>query len=57
MRAEGGEYAQAIGREEEWFEERVAKHEATDTEIESLLGMADGSASPNARQKTVCALV
>ena len=33
-----GEYAQAIGREEEWFEERMAKHEATDTKIESLLG-------------------
>ena len=35
-----GEYAEAIGREEEWFEERLAMHQATGEEAESL--MRDG---------------
>jgi PAS domain S-box-containing protein len=34
---EAGEYAEAIGREEEWFEERLAIHRASDQDVEQQL--------------------
>lgn len=37
---EAGEYAQAVGREEEWFQERLAVHRYSDQEVEQEL--ADG---------------
>tara|TARA_E500000318_G_scaffold86407_1_gene82853 strand:+ start:7461 stop:9854 length:2394 start_codon:yes stop_codon:yes gene_type:complete len=47
---EAGEYPQAIGREEEWFEERLAVHQASDQDIEQQLG--DGRWLRIAERKT-----
>ena len=47
---EAGEYAEAIGREEEWFEERLAIHRASDQDVEQQL--ADGRWLRIAERKT-----
>ncbi|MEP3122127.1 MAG: PAS domain S-box protein [Nisaea sp.] len=48
---DAGEYTHAIGREEEWFKERLAKHLTSDQEIEQLLD--DGRWLRIAERKTV----
>ncbi len=48
---DAGEYAHAIGREEEWFNERLAVHQSSDQEVEQLLD--DGRWLRIAERKTV----
>lgn len=48
---EAGEYAEAIGREEEWFKERLAVHQASNQDIEQQVG--DGRWLRIAERKTV----
>ncbi|WP_193170451.1 PAS domain S-box protein [Nisaea nitritireducens] len=47
---EAGEYSEAVGREEEWFKERLAIHQASNQDIEQQLG--DGRWLRIAERKT-----